>query len=151
MISDHMKHYMETLLRPGERINWSLYPWPKPKVGDSVRAVVLFDRDPGDTLDEPMLERKVSDCTVWGVFDSDHEEGVSFVHFRDADGLPLPTEISKSAKYEHQQTWAGVEVWYDHRAPSDLIPCEAIQRALLHDYAAILARRSENIEKGLYS
>lgn len=150
-----MKHF-ESLLRPGERLDLTQYPWPKPKEGEIIRAECLFDLDPQNTSADYHIKRLVANAEVYSVGESANPR-LDIFYYTDAEGHPLPEEERCLSDYEHEfcRRWGGVKYW--PQDPNDSlwrsskwIPLAAIKKRLLADYAQRLKRNAENAQRGIY-
>lgn len=137
---------LEKLLKPGERIDWSGYPWPRPEVGDRVRCVLLFDQDPGKTLSGYHLQKRVSNGVVWRTEGSASGNGW-FSYVRDDEGLALP-EIYSVYDHGGASRWGEVLIHLGASTPR-FIPLHAIREGLLSPLARRLAQRTGLLEAGV--
>jgi len=140
------------LLHPGERVDWSQYPWRKPQEGDIVRARPLFDLDPQDTQPDSHVVSLLTDCVVRNPAPSVNP-GLTLFSFWDIHGHPLPGPERRYSEYEFRPSaaWSGCSYWGEELWYSDWIPLYAIKPPLIGAYAARLARRAEMQRLGVYA
>lgn len=145
---------IEKLLRPGERLDLSGYPWPCPREGDRIRAEILLDVDPQNVtgLGYDSLRSRIANCRVRHA-EASVNPGLMIFYYSDDENTPVPERFSAHDTGGYSD-WGGASHWKEdgsrHRF-DPFIPLHAIKMGLLADYAQTLARRSADIEQGIFS
>lgn len=147
---DKLKKDHKKLLRPGETVDYSRFPWPVPQKGDTVRAEMLFDQDPAGVIEGKYgLVKAVANCEVWvskmSASPPDH-----VIFFKDIEKTPKPKVYSLHGSGS-PSTWGGVAFWDDKRTPTNVIPLYAIRKGLLTRFAQKLTQRAEAQDRGIYA
>ena len=140
---------LHSLLKPGERLDLTDFPWERPKKGDMIRATCLFDLDPQETQDENCIVSLVSDCRVSNVEDSVNP-GLTRLYYDDTSGADIPEPERRYSEYELEilKTWGGVSYWGQSWCV-DWIPLHAIKETLTAGLAARLKRQHEYTVMGI--
>jgi len=140
--------WLNYLLKSGERIKPASAPWPIPKAGDHIRALVRFDIDPGKVLENSWdgLRRQYVDCVVWKV-DRGSAGGCWFVYYNPIEKIDALVTIStQPTAPDAPQSWSGVDVVSFDDWPSEYIPLAEIERLpflkAVEDMKAHLDRRA---------
>jgi len=144
-----MKRSYDHLLKPGERLDLSDYPWTFHQ-GQLVRARCSWDLDPQEKGNFYSLVFTVCDCRIRKKEPASTGNG-NFHYYAPLVQPPRPSGIISEYEFEVCRQWGGVEYIPWGGSTQDMIPLSAIKRSLLDGYARRLAQRSADIERGIFS